>query len=306
MSTMTEEKIKILVNNTPQKINVNSGSYVELKRRWKKGDKISLFLPIGLTLEKLPDKSNYSAFKYGPIVLAALAGKEDLRGLYADDSRGGHIAHGKQIPLQEIPTLLGTNDEIINSLKKTDSQKLEFKFVGEIFPKKTDLTLIPFFALHDERYIIYFSQAEMKDLETLKGRYEKYQKDQEIEQNTLDLIYPGEQQPEYDHFIKYERSETGNLNNKHFRKAEGWFSYEIKNEEPASYLTLIQRKDEKNESVIYLNNEELKVKPLVKTIDEVFVRLFYRVNIEKGTHTFLFKPRNGISTSSIYEIRLIK
>ena len=32
---------------------------------------------------------------YGPIVLAASTGTEHLDGLYADDSRGGHIAHGK-------------------------------------------------------------------------------------------------------------------------------------------------------------------------------------------------------------------
>ena len=42
-------------------------------------------------------------FLYGPIVLAASTGTEHLDGLYADDSRGGHIAHGKQIPLQEVP-----------------------------------------------------------------------------------------------------------------------------------------------------------------------------------------------------------
>ena len=238
--------------------------------------------------------------------MAATAGKEDLRGLYADDSRGGHIAHGKQIPLQEIPTLLGTEAGIVHSLHKTDPDKLEFSYTGETFPLKTDLTLIPFYQLHDERYIIYFPQTEIDGLEAVKENYKNFQKNQEVEQNTLDLIYPGEQQPESDHLIKYENSETGNLNNRHFRKAEGWFSYEIKNREPASYITLIQRKDEKNESAIYINDKELSVKPVEETVDETFIRLIFPVTLESGRHSILIKPKNGTITSSIYEIRLMK
>ena len=301
-----KDDVKIKVNNKPYNLSVSAGNYAEIKRKWKKGDRVSLSLPMDVSLEKFPDNSNYRAFKYGPVLLAATAGKEDLRGLYADDSRGGHIAHGKQIPLQEIPTLLGTEAGIVHSLHKTDPDKLEFSYTGETFPLKTDLTLIPFYQLHDERYIIYFPQTEIDGLEAVKENYKNFQKNQQVEQNTLDLIYPGEQQPESDHLIKYENSETGNLNNRHFRKAEGWFSYEIKNREPASYITLIQRKDEKNESAIYINDKELSVKPVEETVDETFIRLIFPVTLESGRHSILIKPKNGTITSSIYEIRLMK
>ena len=81
--------------------------YLSVNRKWKKGDIITFTLPMQVKLEQIPDKKNYYAFLYGPIVLAASTGTEHLDGLYADDSRGGHIAHGEQIPLSEVPMLIG-------------------------------------------------------------------------------------------------------------------------------------------------------------------------------------------------------
>jgi DUF1680 family protein len=51
-------------------------------------------LPMHISVEQLPDQSDYYSFKYGPIVLAAPFGNENQTGLFADSSRGGHIAHG--------------------------------------------------------------------------------------------------------------------------------------------------------------------------------------------------------------------
>jgi len=62
---------------------------------------ITFHLPMKVSLEQIPDKKDYYAFLYGPIVLATSTGTENLDGIYADDSRGGHIAHGRQTPLQD-------------------------------------------------------------------------------------------------------------------------------------------------------------------------------------------------------------
>jgi hypothetical protein len=39
----------------------------------------------------------------------------------------------------------------------------------------------------------------------------------------------GEQQPESDHFIESKDSGTGYMEDRHFRDAKGWFSYQMKN-----------------------------------------------------------------------------
>ena len=108
--------------------------YLPLSRKWEKGDVITFHLPMKVSVEQIPDKKDYYAFLYGPIVLAASTGTEHLDGLYADDSRGGHIAHGKQIPLQEVPMLIGNPDSICKSLQKEQNSRITFSYNGEVYP----------------------------------------------------------------------------------------------------------------------------------------------------------------------------
>jgi hypothetical protein len=51
-----------------------------LKREWRDGDVIEISLPMHMTAERLPDQSNYVAMKYGPLVLAAATGTEQMVG----------------------------------------------------------------------------------------------------------------------------------------------------------------------------------------------------------------------------------
>jgi hypothetical protein len=302
------EQIEVSVNGEWHGYRAVTGEYLTLERKWKKGDRVMLRLPMQVNLMQLPDKRPYYAFQYGPIVLAAPMGTEDLKGLYADDSRGGHIAHGKLIPLNEIPAFIGTPGEIESSLSRLDNAGLRFVYTGKTFPARKDMEFIPFYALHNQRYLIYFPQTESvqddasRQVSTLyQNRYD------EIENQTLDVIYPGEQQSESDHFIRYKDSETGNIDNRHFRKARGWFGYHMKTEEPASYLAIVHHKSEANRSLILVDDEELKGEPKVEPIDDDFVRLTYALPpLKSGEHTIVFKPAEGGVTSSVFEIRLLK
>ena len=154
------EQIEVSVNGEWLGYGAVTGEYLTLERKWKRGDCVTLRLPMQVNLVQLPDKSPYYAFQYGPIVLAAPMGTEDLKGLYADDSRGGHIAHGKLIPLNEIPAFIGTSAEIESSLSRLDDEGLRFVYTGETFPARKDMEFIPFYALHNQRYLIYFPQTK--------------------------------------------------------------------------------------------------------------------------------------------------
>ncbi len=302
------EQIEVSVNGERLGYGAVTGDYLTLERKWKKGDSVTLRLPLQVNLVQLPDKRPYYAFQYGPIVLAAPMGTEDLKGLYADDSRGGHIAHGKLIPLSEIPAFIGTPAEIESSLLRTNDEGLRFVYAGETFPARKNMEFIPFYALHNQRYLIYFPQTEREQYDMLQQANTLYQNPyDEIENRTLDVIYPGEQQSESDHFIRYEDSETGDINNRHFRKAKGWFGYRMKTEEPASYLAIVHHKSEANRSLILVDDEELKGEPKVERIDDDFVRLTYALPpLKRGEHTVVFKPAGGEVTSSVFEIRLLK
>jgi DUF1680 family protein len=133
-------------------------TYVEVRRTWRNGDRIEVSLPMRTAIEELPNVPEYIAFLHGPIVLAARTGREDLKGLVADDSRWGHIAGGALLPLEEAPVLLGSQSGLASALKPAgEGTALRFRAPGLIRPEEYgDLVLEPFYRIHDSRYVMYW------------------------------------------------------------------------------------------------------------------------------------------------------
>ena len=293
-------------------IQTGASTYLPIRRKWKKGDMITFHLPMKVSLEQIPDKKDYYAFLYGPIVLATSTGTENLEAIYPDDSRGGHIAPGRQPPLQEIPMRMGNPGSIRHSLHKLSGSKLAFSYDGNVYPtqKSKSLELIPFFRLHNSRYAVYFRQASEEQFKTIQEEMATAErKATELANRTVDLIFPGEQQPESDHSIQYEASETGTHKDRHFRRAKGWFSYNLKIKEEASQLMITVRQEDRNKAVILLNNEKLTVHPTVSKADkDGFIRLCYLLprKLKVGSCEILFKPDGTEWTSAVYEVRLLK
>lgn len=305
-----EYNVKINGKNEASIVEENS-NYLTLHRKWKKGDVITFNLPMKVSLEQIPDKKDYCAFLYGPIVLAASTGTGHLDGLYADDSRGGHIAHGKQIPLQEVPMLIGNPESIRNSLHKKDGNQLIFTFDGNVYPAQNKtLELIPFFRLHNARYAIYFRQANEEQFKIIqKEMATAERKATELANQTVDLIFPGEQQPESDHGIQYEQAETGTNKDRHFRRAKGWFSYNLKVKEEAGRIRITIQKNDRNKVAILLNNNKLAVNPTISEADkDGFITLSWLLpqKLKSGSCPIRFTPDGTEWTPAIYEVRLLK
>ena len=304
----------ITINGQKKKYAIRPGvsTYLPIHRKWKKGDVITFNLPMEVSLEQIPDKKDYYAFLYGPIVLAASTGTEHLDGIYADDSRGGHIAHGKQIPLQEVPMLIGNPVSIRTSLHKLNGNKLAFSYDGNIYPAQMGkpLELVPFFRLHNSRYAVYFRQTSEEQFKVIQEEMATAErKATELANQTVDLIFPGEQQPESDHGIQYEESETGTHKDRHFRRAKRWFSYNLKVKKEASQLMLTIRKEDRNKTMILLNNERLTLTPTISKADkDGFITLNYLLpqKLKAGSCEILLKPDGTEWTSAIYEVRLLK
>ncbi|WP_295200207.1 glycoside hydrolase family 127 protein [uncultured Chryseobacterium sp.] len=225
-------QIVVSVNSKNIIVSVDSDGYLNIKRKWKKGDAVEMKMPMHLTAEQLPDQSDYYAFKYGPVVLAAPYGKENQQGLLADDSRGGHIAHGPQIPLNEIPVIEGNASEVLNHVQPVNGTNLSFSING-LYPSDKfgkGLQLVPFYTIQEERYILYWPQADRDKIQAVqKQRAQEEAETRKLDLITADKIQLGEQQPESDHFFESKDSNTGYMEDRHFRDAKGWFSYRMKN-----------------------------------------------------------------------------
>ncbi|WP_297094808.1 glycoside hydrolase family 127 protein [uncultured Draconibacterium sp.] len=230
-SWVEEGALKVLVNGKNAKYQVSENGYAVVTREWEKGDKVELVLPMKVTVEQLEDGSNNYAYEYGPIVLAAKTGTEDLKGLYADASRMGHVAHGKMIPLKDRPVVVSSADNLPSMLEKESGDKLAFK-LNNLYPEEYEsgLELLPFYRIHESRYNIYWSQATKEEMNDMIRQVEEEEKARiALDAITVDKVESGEQQPESDHFVKFERSRIGYANDYHYRETSDFFSYNLKN-----------------------------------------------------------------------------
>lgn len=227
-------ELKLFINKKLIYTDTQPGHYISITRKWKKGDKIEMQMPMHLSLEQIPDASGYVSVKYGPIVLAAVTGDENQVGLFADDSRGGHIANGPFLPLTEAPMFVSENlQNILKNIKPIEGKPLTFSTGNMVNPERfKDLVLQPFYKIHEKRYAIYFKTETPESLAKMQQVLEEKQKGEAyLRAITIDYVAPGEQQPESDHGIESERSNNGVHQNRHWRDASGWFSYNLKNDE---------------------------------------------------------------------------
>lgn len=218
------ENAKIKINGKVQNVSTKPAEYIIFNRNWKNGDKISIEFEMKTRLEYLPDGSNWAAFVRGPIVLAAKTSTEDLKGLFADDSRMGHETKGKLFPINKAFALVDEPKNYLSKLKPIDN--LNFTL--------DSLHLQPFFELHDARYQMYFQTFTKSEFEKQKT-LQKQQEDTllALEARTIDKINCGEQQPEVDHQYKGEQSNSGYDDEKFWRNTRSFISYQLQNKNNA-------------------------------------------------------------------------
>lgn len=129
---------------------------------------------------------------------------------------------------------------------------------------------------------------------------------------TLDVVFPGEQQPESDHFVQMENSQTGIHKDRHWRLAKGWFSYQLnsKAQQDLSLRLTYYGKDNNRHFEILVNGETIAKVSLDGSKGDRFYEVDYPIPAQllKASPTLLVKfvADQGAETAGIYELRLIK
>ncbi|MGN0314932.1 MAG: beta-L-arabinofuranosidase domain-containing protein [Fusicatenibacter sp.] len=193
---------------------------------WKKGDRVTIPLPMKLAVHGLPDNPRTAAFTYGPFVLSAYLGTEDQETTVTGVDvtvPARHKIYPECILLPGIDKKEWEAD-IASYLKKADDG---IRFVMDNQAGNL-LTFEPHFLKNDERYGIYFQVFDHDDTE-----YEDYKRDQERRQRLLesqfDVIPVGNDQYELAHKIGGSKTDTTVLLGRRGRivREDGWFSYEM-------------------------------------------------------------------------------
>ena len=211
-------------------VDVISGpsSYVCIDRNWKKGDVVDVSFPMHAYIKYMPNVPDYIAIMYGPILLGMKTGTEAMSSLIADDSRFGQYAGGPKLPIDQAPILISNDVEgIAKQLVPVQGKPLHFTLTTRM-ENKIEGELQPFFEIHDSRYMMYWlAQSEATYQRHIDELARQEKERQALDARTVDKVQPGEQQPESDHQMQNDRSQTGNTNNVFFRDARDGhgFSY---------------------------------------------------------------------------------
>jgi hypothetical protein len=210
------------VNGKKQPVDSRPGSYFTLAREWRDGDTVSIQMPMRLHTEFLPGTTNEVAVLYGPVVLAGELGTNAMPSPYVRVQ-----TELSRLPVPSAPMFATTADELLKHIQLVSGQPLTFRTRGIGRPQ--DVTLIPFYQLHLQRYSVYWkliSEAEWKahaaEIAAANARR------MAEEARVVDVVHPGEEQSETDHHLQGNGTQSGDYYGSKWRHSSDWFSYDVK------------------------------------------------------------------------------
>ena len=317
-SWVKDGALKVIVNGKIIPYTVHPSAYMAIERLWTKGDVIQIILPMHNSIEYLPNVPTYIAFMHGPILLGAKTGTEDLAGLIADDGRWSQYAIGKKLPIDKAPIFIeDALSKITDELVPVQGKPLTFTVPNLKMINPINVLLEPFYQIHDARYMMYWMALTGAQYRSYLDSIAADEKDKlALENRTIDVVAPGEQQPEVDHAMQCSNSNSGTTMDEFWRDATngGYFSYDLATKGDTD-LTLLVRYwgyewgDRKFD--IYIDNEKLiSENNTGRWYQSQFQSVEYKIPnsmIEGKDHIRLkFQAQQGSTAGAVYDIRLLR
>ena len=307
--------ISIRINGEAVAVSSQPSSYAEIRRKWGDGDVVEVEFAMHTTVERLPDGSDWVAILHGPILLAHPSRAEDLVGLWADDSRMGHVASGPLTPLDRVPVLIASPEDLPRHIEPDAAAgPLHFRIRDIVHPEVPQgLPLIPFFRLHDSRYQMYWQLVAEDEFRARQERLAARERERAaFEAATLDAVAVGEQQSEVERDFAGEETETGLHQGRRWRHGR-WFQYTLdtKGEEAVDLVVTYWGGDRGRRFQILANDRLLAEEPLDGTHPDEFVAKRYSLPADllaaapEGRVTIRFVATRWLA-GGVYDVRLMK
>lgn len=204
----------VSINGRPEIVTAKPGSFVEIRRKWKTGDRVEMKIPMSLRREPLPDNPDRVAILYGPTVLAGELGPE------SEAEVGGLIL---------IPALVIKENPLRRWIEPVVGEPSTFRTLRSGRPR--DVKLSPFYRMHGRRYVVYWDLFTPEQWAVREADYRaELERARRLEAMTVDFAQPGEMQPERDHNMQGEHTDAGEHSGRKWRHARdgGWVSFDLK------------------------------------------------------------------------------
>ena len=217
--------LTVTVNGKHLPVRVEAG-YVTVDRTWHTGDVVDVHLPMTVRTEPLPHAPEKQALMYGPLLLVGAMGREGMDKM--PDVSGDPAPYNNRPELAPAVFVAPSRD-IAPHVHPVPGSPLTFRTEG--LGRPGDVTLVPHYALHHQRFNTYwgvYSPEEWAVREAALGA-EKARR-QALDARTVDEFRPGERQPEVDHHFQGHNSNKGDFNGRAWRDASGGggFSFTLK------------------------------------------------------------------------------
>ncbi len=289
------EGVAVKLNGQPQTVTARPGSFIEIRRRWRTGDRVELTIPMALRLETMPDNKNRVAILYGPTVLAGELGGED-------QPSGVNLA----------PALITGEKQLSEWVKPEGPVTFRTSNAG----RPRDVALYPFYRMHNKRYAVYWDLlTEQQWLE----RETNYRKDldrlRRLEALTVDFVQPGETQPEREHNMQGERTDAGEHAGRKWRHARpgGWLSFDLKvqPDQPVSLVCSYWGSETgPREFDVLVEGVKIATQSLQNDKPGEFFDVMYAIPEDltrgKSKITIRFQPHTGNTAGGFFGVRVIR
>lgn len=127
-------------------------TYFTLKRKWKKGDVITVALPAMLRLEKAKDDPSMVSVFYGPVLLAGELGSKNMPNDFAD--KDAYL----NMPAVAVPDIVSSSANPADWLRAVPNEKTAFA-MHDAGPAN-GIVFRPLYEIHHERYSVYWRLAK--------------------------------------------------------------------------------------------------------------------------------------------------
>ncbi|MDR4949018.1 beta-L-arabinofuranosidase domain-containing protein [Neobacillus cucumis] len=309
--------IAILVNGVKLDAIAKHG-YLVIGRNWNAGDVIEFALPISLHTYTAKDNPTKVGIMYGPVVLAGALGRENFP---ETEILEDHLKLNNH-PLIDVPSLVADKENLTDWIKTIEGETLKFETTEVGQPGNRKVTLIPFYELHHQRYTLYWN---LMDEEAYKTFVDKEKEELErLRAITVDVVQPGEQQPEIEHGIQGSNSNTGYFNEveRLWRDSrdEGFFSYQMQVEsEKQMYLQVTyfgrdktlftEGKVFEREFGIFIDGRLIATQKLEGNHADGLFDMYYEIplslTIEKQKVEVKFLSGQGKAAGGVYGVRIV-
>jgi DUF1680 family protein len=119
----TTEATSVSINGHLLEVAGNPGSYLNITRIWKAGDRLELTMPMRLTAEPLRDDPGVQAILYGPLVLAGQFPLGNLSDALLHKNQGPEV---NEAPIP-VPSLVAKGENLSDWIKPVPGEPLTFR-----------------------------------------------------------------------------------------------------------------------------------------------------------------------------------